>query len=65
MRIRVNRAELAAAMVRADLNCNQVAKMAGISRGTLTAVRSGKSCSPATAQKLAVVLGQSIIEKGE
>lgn len=63
--MRISRERLAAAMVRADLNGNQLAEKAGVSRGTLTAVRTGKSCSRETAEKLARVLGRDIIEKGE
>jgi len=46
-----------------DLNGNQLAAKAGVSRGTVTAVKTGKSCSPETAEKLAAVLGREIIEK--
>ena len=40
-----------------------IAAKAGVSRGTVTAVKTGKSCSPETAEKLAAVLGREIIEK--
>lgn len=55
--------EFAAAMVRADLNGNQLAEKAGVSRGTVTAVRTGKSCSRETAEKLAAILGRGIIQQ--
>lgn len=61
--MRINRERLAAALVRLDLNGNQLAEKAGVSRGTVTAVRTGKSCSPETAEKLAAVLGKDIIEE--
>lgn len=61
--VRINRERFAAALVRLDLNGNQLAEKAGVSRGTVTAVRTGKSCSTETAQKLAAVLGDDIIEK--
>ena len=41
----------------------EAAEKAGISRGTVTAVKTGKSCSPQTAEKLAAVLGREIIEE--
>lgn len=63
--MRINREQLAAAMVRADLNGNRLAEKAGLSRMTVTAVRTGKSCSKETAEKLARVLGREIIEEGE
>jgi predicted transcriptional regulator len=61
--MRINRERFAAAIVRLDINGNQLAKMAGVSRGTVTAVRTGKSCSKETAEKLADVLGREIVEK--
>ena len=63
--MRINRERFAVALVRLDLNGNQLAEKAGVSRCTVTAVRTGKSCSKETADKLAAVLGSDIIEKGE
>lgn len=63
--MRINREKFATALVRLDLNGNKLAEKAGVSRGTVTAVRTGKSCSKETAEKLAAVLGQDIIEKGD
>lgn len=63
--VRIDRIKLVAAMARLDLNGNRLAEKAGVSRGTVTAVRTGKSCSAETAEKLASVLGRDIIEKGE
>ena len=54
--------KFAAALARADLNGNQLAEKAGVSRGTVTAVRTGKSCSKETADKLATGLGVSVSE---
>ena len=61
--MRINRERFAAALVRFDLNGNQLAEKAGVSRGTVTAVRTGKSCSMETAEKLAGVLGHDILEE--
>lgn len=61
--MRINRERFAAALARMDLNGNQLAAKAGVSRGTVTAVKTGKSCSPEIAEKLAAVLGREIIEK--
>ena len=63
--MRINRERFAAALVRMDLNGNQLAAKAGVSRGTVTAVKTGKSCSPETAEKLVAVLGREIIEEGD
>ena len=60
MSIRIDRAKFAAALVHADLNGNQLAERSGVSRCTVTAVRTGKSCSKATAGKLAAGLGVPI-----
>lgn len=60
--MRIDRVKFAAALARLDLNGNQLAEKAGLSRGTVTAVRTGKSCSKNTAEKLAAVLGREIIE---
>ena len=61
--MRIDRVKFAAALARLDLNGNQLAEKAGVSRGTVTAVRTGKSCSKETADKLAAVLRREIIEE--
>ena len=61
--MRIDRIKFAAAMARADLNGLQLAEKAGASRGTITAVRTGKSCSRDTAMKLVSVLGKDIIQE--
>ena len=45
------------------MNGNQLAERAGVSRCTVTAVRTGKSCSADTAEKLAAILGRDIIKE--
>ncbi len=62
--MRIDRVAMIAEMVRRDMNVLQLAAKAGVSRGTITAVRTGKSCSRDTAEKLAAVLGPEIIVKG-
>lgn len=61
--MRIDRVKFAEALARLDLNGNKLAEKAGVSRGTVTAVRTGKSCSKETADKLAAVLGREIIEE--
>lgn len=61
-RVRINRVKFAAALARADLTVNQVAELSGVSRVTVSGVKSGKSCSKGTAEKLARVLGRDIIQ---
>ncbi|MDY3014505.1 MAG: helix-turn-helix transcriptional regulator [Evtepia sp.] len=61
--MRIDRVRLAAEMARGDLTVNKLSEKAGVSRATVTAVKSGKSCSRETAEKLAAVLGRDIVEK--
>ncbi len=63
--MRIDRVAFAAALARKDLNAKQLAEKSGVSRGTITAVKTGKSCSKETAEKLAAVLGRDIIAKEE
>lgn len=62
MRIRINRVAFAAALARADLTVNRLAELSGVSRVTISSVKSGKSCSKDTADKLARILGRDIID---
>ena len=62
--MQISRERFAAAMARLDITGNGLAELAGVSRGTVTAVKSGKSCSAQTANKLAAILGHEIIERG-
>ena len=59
--MRIDRVEFAAGLARADLNVKQVAELSGVSRVTVSNVKTGKSCSENTAYKLAHVLGRDII----
>lgn len=61
--MRIDRVAFAAAMARADLNGKQLAERSGLSRVTITSVKSGKRCSRETGEKLASVLGREIIEE--
>ncbi len=61
--MRIDRVAFAAALARADINGKQLAELSGVSRVTITAVKSGKSCSKNTADRLAAVLGEEILAK--
>lgn len=63
--MRINREKFAAALVRKDINCKKLGELTGLSRCTITAVKTGKSCNRITAAKLAAVLGEDILEGGE
>ena len=60
--MRIDRVKFAAALARADFNVKQLAECSGVSRATISSVKTGKSCSKDTAYKLAKVLGHDIIE---
>lgn len=60
--MRVDRVKFAAAVARADISGGQLAERASLSRGTVTAVKNGKSCSRETALKLASALGMQVEE---
>lgn len=62
--MRIDRVKLASALARADMTSKQLAERSGVSRVTITSVKGGKRCSRETAEKLAAVLGEDIIEKG-
>lgn len=61
--MRIDRVAFAAEMARQDINQKRLAELSGVSRVTITAVKSGKSCSADTAHKLAQVLGPNIIKE--
>lgn len=64
MSVPMNRVAIITNMAEMHMSCNQLVELSGVSRATITAVRNGKSCSKETAEKLAAVLGQDIIDKG-
>ncbi len=53
MSVRIDRVKLIAEMARQDMTVNKLVELSGLSRVTVTGIRSGKSCSRATADKLA------------
>lgn len=67
MSVRIDRVSLIAEMARKNISCNQLVGLSGVSRVTITAARSGKSCSRETVEKLAAGLGvpvSDIIKEG-
>lgn len=58
--MRIDRVKFAAELARADLNVKRLAEQAGVSRATITSVKSGKSCSRFTAEKIAAGLGVGV-----
>lgn len=67
MRTQVERVALIAEMARKNISCLHLAELSGVSRVTITAARSGKSCSMETVEKLAAGLGvpvETLIKEG-
>ncbi|MBE5980337.1 MAG: helix-turn-helix transcriptional regulator [Paenibacillaceae bacterium] len=60
--MRVNRKKLLLTMLDLDMKVGQLVEKSGLSRCTVSAVRSGKTCSLETVQKLAQALGVEPIE---
>lgn len=63
--MRIDRVKFAAELARSGLRVYELAERAGVSRGTITAVRNGKSCAHGTAIKLAACLGVDVEELRE
>lgn len=61
--MRINRVSFAAALARKDITCKNLAELSGVSRVTITSVKTGKSCSEETARRLSKVLGADILEE--
>ena len=59
--MRVDRVKLIAEMARAEMSAIKLSEISGVSRITISAIRSGKRCSKETAEKLASVLGDDIL----
>ena len=54
--VRVNNLTMRVEMTRNRLTLNSLKEVSGVSRATISAVRNGKSCSMATAEKIAAAL---------
>lgn len=60
--MRISRESLAVLLIRTNLNGIQLAKKSGLSRGTITAIKNGKSCSRESAERIAKALGVDVTE---
>lgn len=61
--MRIDRVAFVTALAKKDINCKQLAELSGVSRVTITSVKTGKSCSKETAEKLVAVLGREIMKE--
>lgn len=55
--MRIDRIKFVAAMTKMDVTTIKLAEKTGLSRGTISNIRQGRSCSDETAQKIADGLG--------
>lgn len=60
--MRIDRVKLIAEMARRELQVNELAEKAGVSRVTITAMRGGKSCSKNSVLHVARALGVDVAE---
>lgn len=60
--MRINRVCLIAKMAELDMSVNTLVEKSGLSRCTISAVRTGKTCSTETAIKIADALGVTVRE---
>lgn len=60
--MRIDKAKFAAELTRQDMTQKRLAELSGVSRVTISAIKSGKSCSDAVGQKLANTLGVELTE---
>ena len=60
--MRIDRVKLIAEMARQNINTLELAEKSGVSRVTITSIRSGKSCRNASGICIANALGVDITE---
>lgn len=60
--MRINRKKLVLIMLDKDITQRELAENSGVSRATICSVKSGKSCSSETVQKIAKALDVDVTE---
>jgi DNA-binding helix-turn-helix protein len=58
--MRVDRYKLGHILVDKDMTATQLAELTGLSRGTISCIKCGKSCLYETAEKIAEALGVEV-----
>lgn len=58
--MRIDRIKLVAEMAKQDMTQKRLSELTGVSRVTINGVKSGRSCSDAVGNKIAVALGLPI-----
>lgn len=59
-KMRIDRIKFAAELMRQDMTQKALAEKSGVSRVTITGIKSGRSCSDETGEKLAAALNVPI-----
>ncbi|WP_033120986.1 helix-turn-helix transcriptional regulator [Oscillibacter sp. ER4] len=60
--MRIDKVKFATELARADVSVKELAIRTGVSRVTISAIKSGKSCANDTAKKLAAGLGVAVAD---
>ena len=60
--MKMNRISFVVALAKSGLTGKQLAERSGVARGTISAIKCGKTCSETTAVKLASALGVPVSE---
>ena len=60
--MRIHKVKFATELARADVSAKELASRTGVSRVTISAIKSGKSCASDTAKKLAEGLGVAVAD---
>lgn len=58
--MKINRLKLICLMAENDLQIKDVSELSGVSRATISSIKSGKTCADTTAFKIAAALGVKI-----
>lgn len=58
--MRISRVRVITEMAKRELGVCALAEKAGVSRGTISAIRAGRRCSQQTAEKLAAAIGVDV-----
>ena len=58
--MRIDRIKLKTELVKREMKQKDLAKLAGVSRGTITGIANGRACNDETAQKIAKALSLPI-----
>lgn len=61
-KVRIDRSKLCLIVLKNDLTFKELSDLSGVSRQTLSAVKSGKRCSGDTAKKIASALNMDVCD---